>query len=180
MFAATGLPGATASPVCCNMPKKMAYRCLLAEKSHQRGVGLVASDAALSQSGGPRLRRHVWHTSDEVVTGFQSDSSRADSPVRVRYAQPGSPVSRRHVDSRLGALADLAGASMEHGPVVACPSVTHGSADSRDHAGRGSPDAAPAADHPVPIDLLWLAPSAARSLSMKHKRQLHHLRASAR
>jgi hypothetical protein len=111
-------------------------------------------------------------TSGRIVTQIQSDSSRADSPVRIRYAQPGSPVSRRHVDSRLGALADLAGASMEHGPVVACPSVTHGSADSRDHAGRGSPDAAPAADHPVPIDLLWLAPSAARSLSMKHKRQL--------
>jgi hypothetical protein len=36
-------------------------------------------------------------TSGEVVTEFQSDSSRADSPVRVRYAQPASAVSERHV-----------------------------------------------------------------------------------
>jgi hypothetical protein len=35
-------------------------------------------------------------TSGEVVTEFQSDSARTDSPVRVRYAQPGSPVSGRH------------------------------------------------------------------------------------
>ena len=32
-------------------------------------------------------------TSGEVVTEFQSDSSRTDSPVRIRYAQPASPVS---------------------------------------------------------------------------------------
>jgi hypothetical protein len=34
--------------------------------------------------------------SGEVATQFQSDSSPTDSPVRVRYAQPGSPVSGRH------------------------------------------------------------------------------------
>ena len=35
--------------------------------------------------------------SGEVATQFQSDSSPTDSPVRIRYAQPGSPVSGRHV-----------------------------------------------------------------------------------
>jgi hypothetical protein len=157
---------------------------IAAAKSHPCGVGITfvsacggyrpGCHAARSSAGwhAKGLRRPNAPTSGRIVTQIQSVGSRPDSPVRIRYAQPGSPVSRRHVDSRLGALADLAGASMEHGPVVACPSVTHGSADSRDHAGRGSPDAAPAADHPVPIDLLWLAPSASRSLSMKHKRQL--------
>jgi hypothetical protein len=32
-------------------------------------------------------------TSSQVVTEFQSDSARTDSPVRILYAQPGSPVS---------------------------------------------------------------------------------------
>ena len=32
-------------------------------------------------------------TSGEVVTQFQSDSSRTDLPVRILHAQPGSPVS---------------------------------------------------------------------------------------
>jgi hypothetical protein len=33
----------------------------------------------------------------ELFTSIQSDSSRSDSPVRVLYAQPGSPVSVGHV-----------------------------------------------------------------------------------
>jgi hypothetical protein len=37
-------------------------------------------------------------TSGEVVTQFQSDSSRTDSPVRILHAQPGSAVSGRHVE----------------------------------------------------------------------------------
>jgi ATP-dependent DNA ligase len=40
--------------------------------------------------------------SGEVATQFQSDSSPTDSPVRVRYAQPGSPSQTRTVgDARL-------------------------------------------------------------------------------
>jgi hypothetical protein len=52
--------------------------------------------------GGPpatakRLRRGPAPITGEVVTYFQSDSSRMDSPVRVRHAQPGSPISARYV-----------------------------------------------------------------------------------
>jgi hypothetical protein len=36
------------------------------------------------------LRRRACTTSGEVVTKFQSDSSRTDSPVRILYAQPRS------------------------------------------------------------------------------------------
>jgi hypothetical protein len=39
------------------------------------------------------LRRRLAPTSCEVITQFQSDSARTDTPVRVRYAQPGSQVS---------------------------------------------------------------------------------------
>jgi hypothetical protein len=38
------------------------------------------------------LRRRACAYSGEVATQFQLDSSRADSAVRVRYAQPRSPV----------------------------------------------------------------------------------------
>jgi hypothetical protein len=44
----------------------------------------------LTQLARESLRRQAWPTSGEVVTGFQSDSSRTDSPVRVLHAQPGS------------------------------------------------------------------------------------------
>ena len=36
-------------------------------------------------------------TPGEVVTQFQSDSSRTDSPVRILYAQPRSPSPTRHI-----------------------------------------------------------------------------------
>jgi hypothetical protein len=42
---------------------------------------------------GGRLRRRACAYPGEVVTYFQSDSSRTDSQVRVRYAQPGSAAS---------------------------------------------------------------------------------------
>ena len=44
----------------------------------------------LTQLARESLRRQAWPTSGEVVRGFQSDSSRTDSPVRVLHAQPGS------------------------------------------------------------------------------------------
>jgi hypothetical protein len=40
------------------------------------------------------LRRRACTTSGEVVTKFQSDSSRTDSPVRILDAQPGSRFAR--------------------------------------------------------------------------------------
>ena len=46
----------------------------------------------LTQLARESLRRQAWPTSGEVVTGFQSDSSRTDLPVRVLHAQPASPV----------------------------------------------------------------------------------------
>ena len=49
----------------------------------------------MTQLARESLRRQAWPTSGEVVTGFQSDSSRTDSPVRVLHAQPRSPVSAR-------------------------------------------------------------------------------------
>src|SRR5215211_5517742 len=39
------------------------------------------------------LRRGLAPTPGEVVTEFQSDSSRTDSPVRILHAQPRSAVS---------------------------------------------------------------------------------------
>src|SRR5262245_3843417 len=44
-------------------------------------------------------------TADEVVNEIQSDTARTDSRVRVRYAQPASPMSARtHIDTRLDAF----------------------------------------------------------------------------
>ena len=47
----------------------------------------------LTQLARESLRRQAWPTSGEVVTGFQSDSPRTDSPVQVLHAQPPNPVS---------------------------------------------------------------------------------------
>jgi hypothetical protein len=51
----------------------------------------------LTQLARESLRRQAWPTSGEVVTGFQSDTSRTDSPVRVPHAQPASPSPTRHI-----------------------------------------------------------------------------------
>ena len=56
----------------------------------------------LTQLARESLRRQAWPTSGEVVTGFQSDSSRTDSPVRVLHAatqssQTGGPQKKNSV-----------------------------------------------------------------------------------
>src|SRR5437879_1573207 len=43
-------------------------------------------------------------TSGEVITQFQSDSSRTDSPVRILHAQPGSAASSGVWESRQAAV----------------------------------------------------------------------------
>jgi hypothetical protein len=42
----------------------------------------------------------------EVITQFQSDSSRTDSPVRILHAQPGSAVSERRFVNAKYSLGD--------------------------------------------------------------------------
>ena len=65
-------------------------------------------------------------TSGEVVTKFQSDSSRTDSPVRILYAQPTSAVSAvstAHVEEP--AIFRFAQRPPSLACVYGCRSVTH-------------------------------------------------------
>src|SRR4030095_5091391 len=71
-----------------------------AAPSQELGKRMTSISLELNQTrrcpvGGPpatakRLRRGPAPITGEVVTYFQSDSSRTDSPVRVRHAQPSS------------------------------------------------------------------------------------------
>src|SRR2546430_41141 len=54
---------------------------------------LSGEDARHMTAQGRVSAARLAPTSGEVITQFQADSSRTDSPVRILHAQPGSPVS---------------------------------------------------------------------------------------
>jgi hypothetical protein len=78
-------------------------RCVLAQNRYDLILSKPTRPSCRSVSR-PRTRRvsaaGLAPISGEVVTRFQSDSSRTDSPVRVLPPQPASPVSRRGVRFR--------------------------------------------------------------------------------
>jgi hypothetical protein len=62
------------------------------------------------------LRRLACAYSGETVTQFQTDSSRTDSPVRILYAQPGSPVSTEQNVNPLETARYRSISGSSHGP----------------------------------------------------------------
>src|SRR5947209_7748012 len=72
-----------------------AVRCSALRSSAEILAGAAKSVSRSSHA--KALRPGLAPPSGEVVTEFQSDSARTDSPVRILHAQPGSPVSGRRV-----------------------------------------------------------------------------------
>src|SRR5207237_1290360 len=70
-------------------------RMLSAVRALRSSAEILARAADAQHTAGTRRvsAARIAPTSSRIVTQIQSDSSRADSPVRVRYAQPGSVVS---------------------------------------------------------------------------------------
>ena len=71
-----------------------AVRFSALRSSAEISVGAANPHRGSSRANG--LRRQACAYFREVVTKFQSDSSRTDSLVRILYAQPGSPVSNEN------------------------------------------------------------------------------------
>ena len=90
------------SPMTLPDPTGDAVRFSALRSSAEISVGAANPHRGSSRAKG--LRRQACAYSGEVVTKFQSDSSRTDSPVRILYAQPRSrlkpEVRKRKTPSR--------------------------------------------------------------------------------
>ena len=80
------------SPMTLPDPTGDAVRFSALRSSAEISVGAANPHRGSSRAKG--LRRQACAYSGEVVTKFQSDSLRADSPVRILHAQPGSRSAR--------------------------------------------------------------------------------------
>jgi hypothetical protein len=74
-------------------------RMLSAVRALRSSAEILARAADAHHTAGTRRvsAARIAPTSGRIVTKIQSVGPRPDSPVRIRYAQPGSPISARYV-----------------------------------------------------------------------------------